>query len=182
MVTPDLVKRGLHAGDIVKQVAGVTGGSGGGTSWQLEWTAPWAMGSLCAITTRCGKEPWVCGAHATILKYTTTIGMAEERLTPGAAYMTPEVWPNPCRGLLSLRTAAGSRQSRVFIHDRTGRLVRSLTIPQSGSGNPQCVDLRRLPDGVYFVSLSSNPESGSRNSESPGTDASPSPSRVILMR
>ena len=30
MVTPDLVKRGLNAGNIVKQVAGVTGGSGGG--------------------------------------------------------------------------------------------------------------------------------------------------------
>ncbi len=30
MVTPDLVSRGLHAGDIVKQVASVTGGSGGG--------------------------------------------------------------------------------------------------------------------------------------------------------
>ena len=30
MVTPDLVKRGLNAGDIVKQVAGVTGGGGGG--------------------------------------------------------------------------------------------------------------------------------------------------------
>jgi alanyl-tRNA synthetase len=30
MVTPDLVKKGLNAGDIVKQVAGVTGGGGGG--------------------------------------------------------------------------------------------------------------------------------------------------------
>lgn len=30
MVTPDLVDRGLHAGDIVKHVASITGGSGGG--------------------------------------------------------------------------------------------------------------------------------------------------------
>ena len=30
MLTPDLVKRGLHAGDIVKQVAAVAGGGGGG--------------------------------------------------------------------------------------------------------------------------------------------------------
>jgi alanyl-tRNA synthetase len=30
MVTPDLVERGLHAGHILKQVAGVAGGGGGG--------------------------------------------------------------------------------------------------------------------------------------------------------
>jgi len=30
MVTPDLVARGFHADDIIKQVARVTGGSGGG--------------------------------------------------------------------------------------------------------------------------------------------------------
>jgi alanyl-tRNA synthetase len=30
MLTPDLAQRGLHAGDIVKQVAQVTGGRGGG--------------------------------------------------------------------------------------------------------------------------------------------------------
>jgi alanyl-tRNA synthetase len=30
MVTPDLVKRGLHAGHILKQVASAAGGGGGG--------------------------------------------------------------------------------------------------------------------------------------------------------
>jgi alanyl-tRNA synthetase len=30
MVTPDLVNKGINAGNIIKQVAGVTGGSGGG--------------------------------------------------------------------------------------------------------------------------------------------------------
>jgi alanyl-tRNA synthetase len=30
MVTPDLIARGIHAGDIINQVAKVTGGGGGG--------------------------------------------------------------------------------------------------------------------------------------------------------
>ncbi len=32
MITPDLLEKGLHAGELVKKVAGVTGGGGGGTA------------------------------------------------------------------------------------------------------------------------------------------------------
>jgi Alanyl-tRNA synthetase len=32
MVTPDLIAKGFHAGDIINQVAKVTGGGGGGKS------------------------------------------------------------------------------------------------------------------------------------------------------
>jgi photosystem II stability/assembly factor-like uncharacterized protein len=126
--------------------------SDGGSSWQLQWTAPWPNGNLSGITTRRGKEPWVCGFHATILKFVPTVGLAEEgtahsalRLKPGAI----EVGPNPCRGILSLELPEGGVAHGVVLSDAAGRRVRQIALSARARVD---VDLRDLPDGVYFLS------------------------------
>jgi DNA-binding beta-propeller fold protein YncE len=69
--------------------------------------------------------------------------------------------PNPGRGIFEVRfaPAAGAGPARLQVTDATGRLVRQLLIPHSAFATPHSVDLRVLPDGVYFVSLTDNPRS-----------------------
>lgn len=91
-------------------------------------------------------------------------GIAEESANPSPA-SAPQfaVGPNPCRGELSLQFADGTVPTSLTIRDAAGRLVRSGAV-----GNQHLVDLRDLPDGLYFVQL--------------GTGAQTATAKLILQR
>jgi len=78
--------------------------------------------------------------------------VSDPQLAPRSPYFAVE--PNPCRGELSLRLLSGGlKPTAVAIRDASGRLVRSLAVSQSAVRSPQLIDLRDLPDGLYFVQL-----------------------------
>jgi hypothetical protein len=83
-------------------------------------------------------------------------GIVEEASGPQSAPSSLQfaVEPNPCRGELSLRLLAGSlKPTSVAIRDACGRLVRSLAVSQSAVRSPQLIDLRDVPEGLYFIQL-----------------------------
>jgi hypothetical protein len=66
------------------------------------------------------------------------------------------VQPNPCRGLLRVRLdqAASLSPLPIAVCNAAGRCVRRFTLESSG---PFELDLRDVPDGVYFLSAPGNP-------------------------
>jgi predicted acyl esterase len=99
----------------------------------------------------------------------TASGEEETRKHADAATrgrITPDVWPNPSRGVVRLLLAAnGSRPGSgnavlsVAVHDASGRLVQRVVIPSSTLHTPHWLDLRVLPDGIYFLSPAEDPSS-----------------------
>jgi len=66
------------------------------------------------------------------------------------------LFPNPCSGRLQVRPAqaAGPGRHVIQIRDVSGRIVKTAAISQSAFRSSQSIDLRDLPDGSYFVSVS----------------------------
>jgi YVTN family beta-propeller protein len=82
-------------------------------------------------------------------------GIAEGGLRPGAGGQKFEAWPSPCRGVLQVRLAAsGSKPTLLEIYDVTGRKVMSLGLALGAGAS---VDLHSLADGVYYVSVNTEP-------------------------
>jgi DNA-binding beta-propeller fold protein YncE len=68
-----------------------------------------------------------------------------------------EVWPNPCRGVLHVRAAATSANSKpkpLEIYDATGRRVMNFNLKP---GAEAALDLRRFASGVYFLWSATTP-------------------------
>jgi len=98
-------------------------------------------------------------------------GIVEEVSGPQSVTRSPQfvIEPNPCRGEFGVRLLAGSlNPTYVAVRDASGRLVRSLVILQSSVSGSQSIDLRGVPDGLYFVQL--------------GTGAQTSSAKLILQR
>jgi photosystem II stability/assembly factor-like uncharacterized protein len=132
----------------------------GGTSWQLEWTAPWPNGNLSAIASRAGKEPWVCGQHATILRYQAASAIAEPRELPLTTAAVLLARPNP----FGPSTEFSYRLDRpghvrLAIYDATGRHVATLIDRTEAAGLHRVVwnggdaSGRRVGSGTYFARL-----------------------------
>ena len=134
--------------------------SDGGTSWHVQWTAPWPNSGLSAITTRAGKEPWVCGAHATILKYVPASGTEEPGPTLGLENPGLRVSPNPfCRNTEISYELTRSGRVRLAVYDALGKCVATLVDRQQEPGqfkaawNRCDAAGRPVPRGAYFCRL-----------------------------
>jgi len=78
-------------------------------------------------------------------------------LVPGPTDL--EIGPNPCGGILNVRiqgwadTQVRPYAGTVTIRDVAGRPVRSVGLKLSDFSSSHSVDLRSLPNGVYFVTV-----------------------------
>jgi hypothetical protein len=98
------------------------------------------------------------------IKYTTSVpatAVNEEPARPRATALSLTVSPNPAIGIARIRfNLPAGTPADLRIHDATGRLVRTMTIPQAATGSPQYVSWngtdqhgRKLGAGVYFLNL-----------------------------
>lgn len=132
----------------------------GGLSWQSDWTAPWPNSGLNAIVTHCGKEPWVCGAHGTILRYVPASATREPGPIPGARNMGLQVSPNPfCRRTEISYVLTRPGRMKLVVYDALGNQVATLVDRQQEPGQFSAVwnrcDAagRPVPHGAYFCRL-----------------------------
>ena len=132
----------------------------GGMSWSSDWTAQWPNSGLNAITTHNGKEPWVCGAHGTILKYVPASATEEPCPSRDAGNPGLQVSPNPfCRSTEISYVLTRPGRVKLAVYDALGNHVATLIDRHQEPGQFNAVwnrcDAagRPVPRGTYFCRL-----------------------------
>jgi YVTN family beta-propeller protein len=129
---------------------------------------------------------YVANYYGSSISVIRDVAGIEENKILDAERTTPEISPNPCRGLLQIRIAGNQKESaKIQIYDALGRRVKETEIP---TGLKQFnIDLRKLSDGVYpalrfcrqsmkgwvyFVSISDSPTRNERRKDEGRKEAS----------
>jgi YVTN family beta-propeller protein len=102
----------------------------------------------------------------------------EKRSTLDASRMTLAVWPTVSRGMLSVGNHGGlplRSPLLLAVHDISGRRVRQLALEFAGC--VATVDMRDLPNGVYFVSCAAEATRREATRREPGH-----PQKVVIRR
>ena len=92
-----------------------------------------------------------------LFRTTPLLGIGSRGVGAGPAYEGFSFSPNPCRRFASLRLGPGFRDKfQVGVFDITGRNVACLEVNAEPGAPDPVLDVRRLPEGVYLIKLSSD--------------------------
>ena len=115
------------------------------------------LNSIQFLSPNCG---YACGENNTILKYTALSGVEEQGGMEAWGQGSVEVWPNPTRGVVSIKSLVDSRQSgSVELIDLYGN---SLELWNPGTLEPGTwnakpgtleLDITNYPSGIYFIRI-----------------------------
>jgi photosystem II stability/assembly factor-like uncharacterized protein len=130
----------------------------GGSTWTIEWAAPWVKGAMTDIDQRPDGGVWACGAHNTILSHGASSSLPSAPPAPVATLIG--IAPSPFTTRTSLRYSLSEESPvRLAIFDVAGRRARTLAEGVQPPGAYEFVwdgrDARgrALPSGVYFGRL-----------------------------
>lgn len=137
----------------------------GGVSWSLEWSGPHVLSSISDITFRVAGEPWACGGHDTVLRYSDPAPVAEGDAIQPRLLLT-RADPNPFTTTIQIGYALPQPGPvRLAVYDLLGRRARVLCDGVRAAGRHRASwdgrDAlgRPMPSGVYFARLEAGGES-----------------------